>query len=134
MVQGTRSKVRRRSLANAREGSRALVECRQTRRPRPVNLLMAQPVNNFTKRRAIYFVPPNAIIALKLVEPTTNRSRSVVVVWVENAREHSGGRAKPPCVIGDGPEHDEQQPRFARKLTNRFRLRKFRFDGSDAAH
>jgi hypothetical protein len=74
---------------------------------------MFQPVNTFDVGVACYFVTPDAVLALQFVEPCRNTLRSIVVVGVEKAREHSRISASPPLIVENGPEEDEAKPSFA---------------------
>ena len=73
-----------------------------------VNLLMFQPRNDLEVARAVHGVAPYALEPLEFIEPTIHQVSSIVIVWVEKAREHSRGRSSTPLIVGYCPELDEQ--------------------------
>jgi hypothetical protein len=109
-----------------------LVETWQFRLGRLVNLLVFQPVDYLKVFRAVRLISAYVVSVLKFLEPSVDKHGSVIIVWVKKAREHSRGRASPPLVVGNSPQHDEQEARIARKPADAFGLREFRLYGSDA--
>lgn len=83
---------------------------------------------------AVDRVHADAFFTLQLHQPLWNLSRSVVVVGEEKAREHSRIGASLSEIVGDRPEHDEQQARITRHAPHGFGLRKLRLDRPNARH
>jgi hypothetical protein len=81
---------------------------------------MCQPVTYLKISIAIAFVAPDAILALQFFHPPLDQPPSVLVVWVEKAREHSRISAKPPGIVSLGPELDEEESGVAANTTHTF--------------
>jgi hypothetical protein len=95
---------------------------------------MFQPVRYIEVGGAFDFISANTVFAFKFPKPSVDQLRSVVVVWIKKAREHSRGPASPPIIVENRPKLNEQQASIPREAADSFRLRKLRFDAADASH
>jgi hypothetical protein len=70
---------------------------------------MFQPVNDLKVTCFINNIPADTVFGFEFYQPSLNKARSVVVVGVQKAREHSRGRARPPGVVNYGPKLNKQE-------------------------
>jgi hypothetical protein len=111
-----------------REDSRGFARIGELGSGRMINLLMFQPVSQFKITRSINIVANKTLLPLQFAEPLLDQLRSIIVVWIKKAREHSRGCASLSVIIDNRPELYEKQTSVSREIPDCFRLRKLRLN------